>query len=241
MLSKKGLAERALARLESGFQSLGLPMCSSWARDHGLSFDRILQMEMTEPAVELTAGTSLKCCEPDCIHYIYGFSSIQSLQNHLLQQHAQHPYAIQNVRDLSLPPSQSTNLIDLSTELTGTNTGEDPQFIQFDTAPSNKRKQAMPLPRPKRSRATEDDKLNIMVVREVGPCLRCQVLKKRVWDMCCAEVLRLTSKQCDSEEPCNHCPQQVNKAGADFWKVLGCHRRISDIASVFLPGMHSPI
>ncbi|KAK3363043.1 hypothetical protein B0T25DRAFT_595969 [Lasiosphaeria hispida] len=84
------------------------------------------------------------------------------------------------------------------------------------------------LPPLKRSRvgqsrleSIEELRLN----REVGPCLRCRILKKG----------------CDSNDPCALCPDATNSPDRDFWKALGCHRgALASFADIMLPTSVSP-
>lgn len=65
---------------------------------------------------------------------------------------------------------------------TKTKLGEEPEFI-FCNDDSIKTNQGMRRPaRARRGRPTEEEKQNKKKVKEVGgPCLRCRILKKRVW------------------------------------------------------------
>ncbi|KAK1757700.1 transcriptional regulator STP4 [Echria macrotheca] len=84
------------------------------------------------------------------------------------------------------------------------------------------------LPPLKRSRvgqsrleSIEELRLN----REIGPCLRCRILKKG----------------CDSNNPCALCPDVPNSPDEDFWRILGCHRGpLANLAELMLPRSVSP-
>ncbi|KAK4178620.1 hypothetical protein QBC36DRAFT_100570 [Triangularia setosa] len=84
------------------------------------------------------------------------------------------------------------------------------------------------LPPLKRSRVGQSRLESIgelRLLREVGPCLRCKVLKKG----------------CDSNDPCGLCPESTNSADNDFWKALGCHRGpLANFADTMLPTAVSP-
>ncbi|KAK4197042.1 hypothetical protein QBC40DRAFT_108759 [Triangularia verruculosa] len=84
------------------------------------------------------------------------------------------------------------------------------------------------LPPLKRSRVGQSRLESIgelRLLREVGPCLRCKVLKKG----------------CDSNDPCGFCPEVTNSPDNDFWKVLGCHRGpLANFAETMLPTAVSP-
>ncbi|TVY80780.1 hypothetical protein LSUE1_G005700 [Lachnellula suecica] len=75
----------------------------------------------------------------------------------------------------------------------------------------------------KRTRLTPSiDESKLM--REVGPCLRCKVLKKK----------------CDTGDPCSLCPEQDSSAESDYWKVLGCHRGpLVSFAEILVPAGES--
>ncbi|TVY14692.1 hypothetical protein LARI1_G007960 [Lachnellula arida] len=58
------------------------------------------------------------------------------------------------------------------------------------------------------------------LMREVGPCLRCKILKKK----------------CDTRDPCSLCPEQDSLAEGDYWKVLGCYRGpLVSLAEILVP------
>ncbi|KAK0718794.1 hypothetical protein B0T21DRAFT_295597 [Apiosordaria backusii] len=84
------------------------------------------------------------------------------------------------------------------------------------------------LPPLKRSRVGQSRLESIgelRLLREVGPCLRCKVLKKG----------------CDSNDPCGLCPEITNSPDNDFWKALGCHRGpLANFTDTMLPTAISP-
>lgn len=84
------------------------------------------------------------------------------------------------------------------------------------------------LPPLKRSRVGQSRLESIgelRLLREVGPCLRCKVLKKG----------------CDSNDPCGLCPEPTAPSDNDFWKALGCHRGpLANFTETMLPTAVSP-
>ncbi|KAK3394041.1 hypothetical protein B0H63DRAFT_33143 [Podospora didyma] len=84
------------------------------------------------------------------------------------------------------------------------------------------------LPPLKRSRVGQSRLESIeelRLLRDIGPCLRCRVLKKG----------------CDSSDPCGLCPDITNSPDNDFWKALGCHRgSLGSFADIMLPPSLSP-
>ncbi|KAJ9157936.1 Zinc finger protein RME1 [Pleurostoma richardsiae] len=85
------------------------------------------------------------------------------------------------------------------------------------------------LPPLKRSRVGQSRLESIeelRLLRDIGPCLRCKILKKG----------------CDSHDPCSLCPDQASSADNDYWKVLGCHRGpLASFAEVMIPPSIAPL
>ncbi|KAL2020682.1 hypothetical protein VTK56DRAFT_8078 [Thermocarpiscus australiensis] len=84
------------------------------------------------------------------------------------------------------------------------------------------------LPPLKRSRVGQSRLESIeelRLPRDVGPCLRCRILKH----------------PCDSNDPCGFCPDLGSSPDNDFWKTLGCHRApLDSFADIMLPASLAP-
>lgn len=97
------------------------------------------------------------------------------------------------------------------------------------------------LPPLKRSRVGQSRLESIeelRLLRDVGPCLRCNVLRREVsktlLDTVCYRMTLIL--QCDSNDPCSSCSNQADSASDDFWAALGCHRGpLSAFAETLVP------
>lgn len=141
----------------------------AWAQVH---FDIHDQLRVN------TSNLCFRCSEKSCIHYIYGFSTIDELRKHFGERHR--PIS-------SAPPiiNQEDRLLQNQTPITcqdilnDSDLNADFVYVSFDSSSVQKRKaQKQPAGRRKDKRRSGDEVTK--TGRQKDPCLRCKVLKKEV-------------------------------------------------------------
>lgn len=199
-------------------RSIQPPGFEEWLRSNATTHDPILKNQ----SLRSQSTASLKCPEPDCVHYVYGFEARDSLDLHVKEHHpltfTTSLMGVQSIMGgskssaVDLPRSgpwhapledirwnvASANSLDtmsmssnrrlpklqdifrdtssLSSSRTYSFVPEYPQGSEYHELQDNT--QMHPA---KRSRLMEDSPAGILrPMKEINPCLRCKVLKKKV-------------------------------------------------------------
>jgi len=98
-----------LGKGSSALRSIQPPGFEDWLRTNATKYDPVLkQSPIGEALRDMKIPSSLKCPEEKCIHYIYGFSNSESLEDHKQRQHynPKKPIVPQPSSALSYPPNQ---------------------------------------------------------------------------------------------------------------------------------------
>ncbi len=129
------------------------------------------------------SNLSFRCPKFYCTYYIYGFSTVEKLCKHLDEEHSQrsnYPAIVQQEQPHSSAPNDALSLSDEAPQEPVVST----EFVyhSFEDGVATKRKVPNSPSHVKRfKKTTEQERDNVKLVREKGPCMRCKVLKKQVY------------------------------------------------------------
>jgi hypothetical protein len=242
------------------------PGFDEWVHLNSTKYDPILSRSIPGPTIRQVDNTdSFKCHDRTCYHYVYGFNDQKELEHHHVTQHGlasqsnggsailtapssvssiqrgvQAPDAYYSTR----PRNGSTSSLPPPPPMYGSPYGQSASPYAPRRSSQNYSFVTV-VPRPEghmHSTHANVETSNQRLTKELGPCLRCKVLKKKV--SCCpvlTEIQYLTVcsnlLKCDSHDPCSLCPENVSSASGDFWKAVGCHRGpLSLFTETFAPG-----
>ncbi|KAI0165536.1 hypothetical protein GGR57DRAFT_125256 [Xylariaceae sp. FL1272] len=235
-----------------------LPGYSTWLDKNISYYDPVFRRWRMRGPMPLVSRrqVSFKCWEEQCVHQVYGFSTIEDRDEHVkhhvrslkrdsgqalgnlppvpfTDQPQSRPIDTDNLPRLSVPSSLPALITINQPKDRRSSIPGYPPASEYPAQPRGSvsiEPEADPLLPPlKRSRVGHSRLESIgelRLPRDTGPCLRC----------------RVQAKPCDTKDDCcSSCTEEFNAGGDEFWAVLGCHRGpLVALADYMLPEALSP-
>ncbi|KAI1304790.1 hypothetical protein F5Y03DRAFT_395313 [Xylaria venustula] len=241
------------------------PGYASWLEQNISHYDPVFRGWRTRGSVPLISRrqVSFKCSHDECIHQIYGFSTVEDREEHMkrhvnpLKRELGPPV----VNALPLAFSDSTQPRVFGTDnLKQGSPAPLPRLSVPSTLPSlasmnqpGDRRGSVPG-YPPVNEFPSQHRNSLQTEAEVDPMLpplkRSRMGHSRLESIGELRLPRDTgpclrckvqSKPCDSRDECSFCSKDSNLVGDEFWTILGCHRGpLANLADYMLPEALSP-